>query len=633
MGKEPKIIAGVAIMILILLLFLAITYREITKNYTFINTPAPVENPNGEDQQTILPNPTPVDKNLNPLTIEEPADREITISADEYEIRGTNSPNVTAIELEITNSKNDKIKIAVDLDHKGKETWNYKLNTNNTSMALGENTIIITAYQDNKLLQGIGRTINKEAESLTVNTDSIKVNWDTELTNFREDCSTGGCANYYKAGTVADGELTGSPLYLYTYTDGPGGPYFSHIIIKDGKEADLEKLKVDIEGLFDLPERITVPGKKYTLGKGLISYDFFPDKDKLEILFKDDEVGNVYSNNEGCAVLEMPDHTMTSYNFELPYDLDKITFLDGEKNSENYRYEKERRGCGFSCTSFEYVNEESLMPDKRLMIAGTAENGGPIYEIKDPNDKVLKNFYDSYAGSFNNEYETPNDTKKRSYKEFLKLHPLLYWKDPLGRWIEFTNPRFVATPQAEMCKPAIYLYPEEKTELNVQVSPNGGFTYTNPPYDHGWNVIADPNGIVTDLATGKNYDYLYWEGKGLNYPEIKTGWVVKKEDLGVFFDEKLLRLGMNAKETTDFKEYWMKRLSVMPYYEISFLTKDQFDYLAPLSFSPKQPQTLIRIMMTVKGSNNDKQIPEQQLPPTPVRNGFTVVEWGGTLLE
>lgn len=48
----------------------------------------------------------------------------------------------------------------------------------------------------------------------------------------------------------------------------------------------------------------------------------------------------------------------------------------------------------------------------------------------------------------------------------------------------------------------------------------------------------------------------------------------------------------------------------------------------PLEFS-KKPDTIIRILMQFKALNNYVEVKEQKLE-TIRREGFTIVEWGGT---
>ena len=168
--------------------------------------------------------------------------------------------------------------------------------------------------------------------------------------------------------------------------------------------------------------------------------------------------------------------------------------------------------------------------------------------------------------------------------------------------------------------------------MNLSVSPNGGIYYSEPSYSGGWNIEVSPDGIITDLKTGQRYESLLWEGYGLHYPEITAGWTVKRSNISDFLGQKLTILGLNEKEITDFKAYWVQKLSEKPYYEIAFLTQDQVNALAPLNFSVV-PDRIIRVIMTVKGLDMPISIPEQILPEIPQRTGFTIVEWGGALLK
>ena len=51
----------------------------------------------------------------------------------------------------------------------------------------------------------------------------------------------------------------------------------------------------------------------------------------------------------------------------------------------------------------------------------------------------------------------------------------------------------------------------------------------------------------------------------------------------------------------------------------------------PLDIEPK-PDSVIRVLMTFKGLENEIKIDEQVLTPV-VRNGYSVVEWGGTIIK
>lgn len=182
---------------------------------------------------------------------------------------------------------------------------------------------------------------------------------------------------------------------------------------------------------------------------------------------------------------------------------------------------------------------------------------------------------------------------------------------------------------AEMGKPVIYLYPEETSEIFVNVEPTNGISVSIPEIGNGWNVIATPEGEVFNLADQKTYPYLFWEGFAENFDSPKEGFVVAKDEVENFFDEKLSFIGLNEKEISDFKEFWLPKLSEDPFYFITFVPQELFDVYAPLTISP-EPDTLIRVFFDYKGLDKYTEVKEQKLFQTS-REGFTVIEWGGRL--
>ena len=64
---------------------------------------------------------------------------------------------------------------------------------------------------------------------------------------------------------------------------------------------------------------------------------------------------------------------------------------------------------------------------------------------------------------------------------------------------------------------------------------------------------------------------------------------------------------------------------------ISFQTEAYTDN-AKLTVSPA-PDTEIRVFMTFTPCDSYVEIPAQELKPAPERKGFTVVEWGGSILN
>ncbi len=175
-------------------------------------------------------------------------------------------------------------------------------------------------------------------------------------------------------------------------------------------------------------------------------------------------------------------------------------------------------------------------------------------------------------------------------------------------------------------KPVIYLYPEEETEVSVELSLDGELTCTYPAYNEGWTVTALPDGILTDTK-GQTYNYLYWEGEAEMAYDFSEGFCVRGEDTATFLEEALENLGLTRREANEFIVYWLPMMEQNPYNVISFQTENYTD-AAKLTVSPT-PDTVIRVFMAWKGAEEFVKLTEQELTP-PERTGFTVVEWGGT---
>jgi hypothetical protein len=182
-------------------------------------------------------------------------------------------------------------------------------------------------------------------------------------------------------------------------------------------------------------------------------------------------------------------------------------------------------------------------------------------------------------------------------------------------------------PDHEACyKPVIYLYPEQKTQVSVNLSLDGGLTCTYPAYNGGWQVTAMPDGTLYD-KDGKEYNYLYWEGDTFADFDFLEGFCVKGEDTAMFLEQSLEKLGLTRREANEFIVYWLPLMEKNPYNVISFQTKAYTD-AAKLDINPA-PDTLIRVFMAYKSADEYVEIKNQQLT-APKRRGFCVVEWGGT---
>ena len=180
-------------------------------------------------------------------------------------------------------------------------------------------------------------------------------------------------------------------------------------------------------------------------------------------------------------------------------------------------------------------------------------------------------------------------------------------------------------------KPIIYMYPEEEIEISVKLGKPENITCSYPKYEDGWNVKASPDGKLVDLDTGRKLYSLYWEGIHDEPINLEEGFVVKKENIILFLEEKLEILGLNEYEAEEFIIYWLPQLEKNEYNFIRFASIEEINENMPLEFSSK-PDTLIRVLMQFKGLDEEIKVKEQNLEKVS-RKGFTVVEWGGSEIK
>ncbi len=101
-------------------------------------------------------------------------------------------------------------------------------------------------------------------------------------------------------------------------------------------------------------------------------------------------------------------------------------------------------------------------------------------------------------------------------------------------------------------------------------------------------------------------------------------------DTESFLKEKLTYMGLTEQEMNEFIVYWLPLMEHNAYNLISF-QGEAYTNSAKLNITPT-PDSMLRIFMTYVPLDNAVDIEPQQLE-TFERNGFTVVEWGGTEIK
>lgn len=226
--------------------------------------------------------------------------------------------------------------------------------------------------------------------------------------------------------------------------------------------------------------------------------------------------------------------------------------------------------------------------------------------------------------------ETNKSIKHKIFFIILSIIILIMAIIYISVFLSFT--KFFTSPMID--KPVIYIYPEEETQVKVTLGNSQNLTCTYPKYEDSWIVNAKPDGTLTELKNPSRELYsLYYEStnKKPYSKDLKEGFIVKSSEVSKFLEEKLSLLGLSDKESQEFIIYWLPRLEAHKYIYIRFQSMEEIEKNMPLYFD-KTPDTLIRIVMEWKGLDKSRDIKQQQLTPVK-RNGFTVVEWGGTELK
>ncbi|HEY6144327.1 MAG TPA: hypothetical protein VIV55_13025 [Flavobacterium sp.] len=296
-----------------------------------------------------------------------------------------------------------------------------------------------------------------------------------------------------------------------------------------------------------------------------------------------------------------------------------VEFTLKQKN----KYSLKKLNKFYSLQDTKHINEE------KITISGIIydSTNTPIPTAVISNLNIKEAYYSDLEGKYSiKAYKKDNlvyfkegyESKKIIAKEETKINIVL------NKVSASNEPRMIK-------KPVIYLYPTQKTDLNISLDFKGKMLTTFPKYDENWTVTAYPDGRIFDKKTNRFYTSLFWDG-AQNFPkehyQYQSGFVVSKNDLTNFLIEKLDFMGLNNFETNDFVQYWLPILEKNETNFIHFYVNSDYDVISKNNVFPK-PDTSIRIFMEFYGLDKPIEILKQDLPKTE-RKGFTLIEWGGS---
>lgn len=188
-------------------------------------------------------------------------------------------------------------------------------------------------------------------------------------------------------------------------------------------------------------------------------------------------------------------------------------------------------------------------------------------------------------------------------------------------------------PEQEMHlkKPVIYTYSDQEKLVDITIQPKGDLTFTYPQAEAGkWSGTVHADGSFT--SNGKNYPYLFWEGerKQSLHSDFTSGFVVKQDEVVPFLEKQLSAMGLNEKEQTDFITFWGPIMAKSESGFAHFLFNEDYTTIASLEVSPK-PDHVYRVYLLWTPLENEQRLsPEPQTIPKVTREGFYVIEWGGS---
>lgn len=254
------------------------------------------------------------------------------------------------------------------------------------------------------------------------------------------------------------------------------------------------------------------------------------------------------------------------------------------------------------------------------------------------NDFYTDFFYDTFFTVRDAEWSV-EDWREKSYYDKLNFYAQMV-KEGREKEFEWLRDQLlnmaphmggtVLPNNTEAKKPNIYLYPETETEITVTFEKPEYLTASIPDYTGAWTVTAAPDGTLTD-ADGNSYGYLFYEALVKKKAfQTEEGFLVPADKRDETFRRILTAYGFNEQETADFIEYWSDYLKDGADYLMYPMLTDGVDAAMPISFSVK-PDSIYRIWFGFAFYDGG-EIKTPAVTPI-VRDGFTVIEWGGAVLH
>ena len=179
----------------------------------------------------------------------------------------------------------------------------------------------------------------------------------------------------------------------------------------------------------------------------------------------------------------------------------------------------------------------------------------------------------------------------------------------------------------------IYLYPRNALEVSVQPENDGEISCSYPSCGKEWNIIARPDGTMTNLDDGQEYSCLFREYTAVGIPaeNPQEGFVVEGRETAAFLQETFSKMGLIPSEYNELILSWFPQMTDNPWNLIMVDVKVN-SVPEELRILP-EPDSVIQVFMSYKALDApiDAEQPEVESLQRE-RRGFTVVEICGAEL-
>ncbi|KAJ7493848.1 hypothetical protein FB451DRAFT_1360535 [Mycena latifolia] len=193
-------------------------------------------------------------------------------------------------------------------------------------------------------------------------------------------------------------------------------------------------------------------------------------------------------------------------------------------------------------------------------------------------------------------------------------------------------------------KPVIYLYSptEMQASVTLTLTPHWSLSAVYPvvpvePHPSGagdrilWDVKTHPDGTLTELNTGLDVAYLFWEAHTNHDIPIsppaspvtaqvdgsesfspltcelspKDAVLLPVQDITSYLDKILLALGLHTEARTSFITYWLPSFLKHAHVALRFVSQAVYETAAALEITPV-PDVVTRVFMIFKGISDNE---------------------------